>query len=178
MKWKLISALALVAIAVTAVVGNVGATPANPPLFTGSTIARAQLPELDIKSQVDADVWKAMLKTKGVSDLYVQQNVFKPGATSGWHTHPGPSLITVTQGTVTVYDGDDPTCTPQVYSASSQGTGFVDIGGGAVPCHPKRGFGRRADDRRAADSGGRAPQDRRAQPEPRQLPVLTRLEER
>ncbi len=132
MKWKLISVLALVAIAVTAVVGNVGATPANPPLFTGSTIARAQLPELDIKSHVDADVWKAMLKTKGVSDLYVQQNVFKPGATSGWHTHPGPSLITVTQGTVTVYDGDDPTCTPQVYGASAQGTGFVDVGGGAV----------------------------------------------
>jgi quercetin dioxygenase-like cupin family protein len=132
MKWKLISALWLVAIAVTAVVGNVGATPANPPSFSSSTIARAQLPQLDIKSQVDADVWKAMLKTKGLSDLYVQQNVFKPGGTSGWHTHPGPSLITVTQGTVTVYDGDDPTCTPHEYSASSQGTGFVDIGGGAV----------------------------------------------
>ena len=131
MKWKLIFALALVAVGVAAVGGEVRATPSNA-LFSSSTIARAQLDELDIKSQLDPNVWKLMLKTKGFSDLYVQQNVFKPGATSGWHTHPGPSLITVTQGTVTVYDGDDPTCTPHEYSASPQGTGFVDIGGGAV----------------------------------------------
>jgi quercetin dioxygenase-like cupin family protein len=131
MKWKVIFAVLLVAVGLAALGGKVRATPSNA-LFSSSTIARAQLDELDIKSQMDSDVWKMMLKTKGLSDLYVQQNVFKPGATSGWHTHPGPSLITVTQGTVTVYEGDDPTCTPHEYSASSQGTGFVDIGGGAV----------------------------------------------
>jgi predicted metal-dependent enzyme (double-stranded beta helix superfamily) len=131
MKWKVILALLLVAAGVAALGGKVGATPSNS-LFSSSTIARAQLGELNIKSQLDPDVWKMMLKTKGLSDLYVQQNVFKPGATSGWHTHPGPSLVIVTQGTVTVYEGDDPTCTPHEYSASSQGTGFVDIGGGAV----------------------------------------------
>ena len=97
MKWKLILALVLVAIGVAALVGNVRATPSNA-LFSSSTIARAQLDELDIKSHTDSDIWKMMLKTKGLSDLYVQQNVFKPGATSGWHTHPGPSLVTVTQG--------------------------------------------------------------------------------
>jgi uncharacterized cupin superfamily protein len=131
MKWKVIVVLAVIAVGVAAFAGKVRATPSNPPLFSSSTIARAQLGELDIKSKTDADVWKMMLKTKGLSDLYVQQNVFKPGATSGWHTHPGPSLIIVTQGTVTVYEGDDPTCTPHQYSAS-QGTGFVDVGGGAV----------------------------------------------
>jgi hypothetical protein len=46
-----------------------------------------------------------------------------------WHTHPGPSLIIVTAGTVTAYDGDDPTCTPHVYP---QGLSFVDLGGGHV----------------------------------------------
>ena len=36
-------------------------------------------------------------------------------------------------GTVTVYDGDDPTCTPKVYSATGTGpNGFVDVGGGEV----------------------------------------------
>jgi quercetin dioxygenase-like cupin family protein len=56
------------------------------------------------------------------------RNTFQPGGGhSGWHTHPGPSLITVTSGTISNYSGDDPTCTPQVYSA---GMGFVDPGAG------------------------------------------------
>lgn len=66
------------------------------------------------------------LRTKGASDVYVVSNVFVPGGNSGWHTHPGPSLITVKSGTITAYDGDDPDCTPHVYVA---GTGFVDPGG-------------------------------------------------
>ena len=70
--------------------------------------------------------WQAKINTKGRSDLYVQSNVWAPGGTTGWHTHPGPSLIIVTAGAVTAYDGDDPTCTPHVYS---QGMGFVDPGG-------------------------------------------------
>jgi quercetin dioxygenase-like cupin family protein len=110
------------------------ATPSNSG-FSSSTIARAQLDALDIKGETDA--WELELKTKGRSDLFVQQNLFRaatasqPAGSSGWHTHPGPSLIIVTQGTVTVYEGDDPTCTPHEFSAS-QGKGFVDIGGGAV----------------------------------------------
>lgn len=35
----------------------------------------------------------------------------------------------MTAGTVTAYEGDDPACTPRVYS---QGMGFVDPGGGHV----------------------------------------------
>ena len=50
-----------------------------------------------------------------------------PGGTSGWHTHPGPSIVVVKSGTATLYDGDDPTCTPQVYEAGSV---FLDRGGG------------------------------------------------
>ena len=61
--------------------------------------------------------------------MYVQSNVWEPGGTSGWHSHPGHSLILVMTGTVTAYEGDDPTCTPHVYS---QGMGFVDPGGDHV----------------------------------------------
>ena len=35
-------------------------------------------------------------------------------------------MITVTAGAVTVYEGDDPACTPLVYTV---GMGFVDEGG-------------------------------------------------
>jgi len=74
-------------------------------------------------------VWLSLQKTKGPSDLYVLSNVWQPGGSTGWHTHPGHSLITVTAGTLTEYEGDDPSCTPQVYT---QGMGFVDQGGDHV----------------------------------------------
>jgi len=103
--------------------GTVLATPSSG--FTGTTIAAAQFGEIDVKNFTIP----ASLKTQGLSDVYVQSNVWAPGGTTGWHSHPGHSLILVTAGAVTAYDGDDPTCTPHVYT---QGMGFVDPGGGHV----------------------------------------------
>jgi quercetin dioxygenase-like cupin family protein len=56
----------------------------------------------------------------------VQRNTWQPRGSTGWHSHPGRSLIIVTLGTVTDYEGDDPKCTPHVYS---KGMGFIDQGG-------------------------------------------------
>jgi predicted metal-dependent enzyme (double-stranded beta helix superfamily) len=120
----------LVALTGTALyVGNVFATSSTG--FTSTTLAKAQFGELDSHVHTVPADWQTWIKTKGVSDLYVQSNVFAPGGSSGWHTHPGPSLITVTAGTVTVYEGDDPSCSPKVYSVNGT-NGFVDVGGGDV----------------------------------------------
>ena len=73
--------------------------------------------------------WNLKLKVKGDSDVYIVQSTFPPGTDTGWHTHPGPSLITVTAGQLTVYEADDPTCTPHVYHA---GESFTDIGCGDI----------------------------------------------
>lgn len=83
--------------------------------------------EIDVaaKAGKGEDKWKVRIDTNGASQLYVVRNTFQPGGHTGWHTHPGPSLISVTSGTITAYDSDDPTCTPHVYPA---GTGFVDAG--------------------------------------------------
>jgi hypothetical protein len=98
--------------------------------FTGTTLAVGRFDDIDVHNfTLHASFWQARLKTRGLSDVYVQSNVWAPGGTTGWHTHPGHSLITVTAGTVTVYEGDDPSCTPHVYS---QGMGFVDPGGDHV----------------------------------------------
>jgi quercetin dioxygenase-like cupin family protein len=59
----------------------------------------------------------------------VVENTVTPGGLSGWHTHPGPSLVTVKSGTASFYDADDPTCTPRVYTT---GSGFIDRGNGRV----------------------------------------------
>ena len=60
------------------------------------------------------------------SDVYVAKNTAAPGADSGWHSHPGPSLVIVKSATATVYEGDDASCTAVTYAA---GTGFIDAGG-------------------------------------------------
>lgn len=121
----------------TGYVGNVLATPASG--FAGSTIAVGRLAAFDVTNQVLSDdpdpsdskknVWLSFQKTKGPSDLYVQSNVWVPGGSTGWHTHPGHSLITVTAGTVTAYEGDNLSCTPNVYTV---GMTFVDPGGDHV----------------------------------------------
>ena len=87
------------------------------------------------KSWVDSDVWLSWQRTKGKSDLYIQSNVWQPGGTTGWHSHPGHSLIIITAGTVTDYESDARHCTPHVYSA---GMTLVDEGGDHTHIHPQR----------------------------------------
>jgi quercetin dioxygenase-like cupin family protein len=131
MRKKLVVAFALVALALSAYAGGVLATPGSG--FGGTTLAKATFG--DIFSHVHAKVpqfWNEVIQTQGASDLYVQQNTWQPGGSTGWHTHPGPSFVIVTQGSVTVYEGDDPTCTPHVYTANTADDAFVDIGGGDV----------------------------------------------
>ena len=66
---------------------------------------------------------------KDATDTVVTTTTIAPGGSTGWHSHPGPAFIVVTQGTLTVYDGDDPACTPHTYGP---GTGFLDAGLGHV----------------------------------------------
>jgi quercetin dioxygenase-like cupin family protein len=73
--------------------------------------------------------WFLKTKIRGDSDVYVTRHTFEPGQHTGWHTHPGPSLITVVAGELTVYEADNPNCTPVIYHT---GESFTDIGCGDV----------------------------------------------
>jgi hypothetical protein len=110
-------------------VGKISATPAAG-FFKATTIATGTFGEIDAFNQTsknelpagnDGDVWLPLQKTKGQSDLYVQSNFWpavnpetKTVASTGWHAHPGHSLITVTSGSITDYMAD---CMPHVYTA-------------------------------------------------------------
>lgn len=104
----------------------------DPVGFTGTTIAQGRFVPLDVTNYFvpttypKTGVWMSFEKTNSQSDLYVQNNSWDPGGSTGWHSHPGHSLIIVTQGTVTDYEGNDKNCTPHVYTA---GQSFVDEGG-------------------------------------------------
>ena len=108
------------------------ATPAmatDPVGFTSTTIAKGRFAPIDASSYFISDkgkVWLSLQKTIGKSDGYVLSNVWQPGGSTGWHTHLSHTLIIVTAGAVTQYEGDDPSCTPHVYTA---GMTFVDRGG-------------------------------------------------
>lgn len=70
-----------------------------------------------------------LLKMVNAKDTVVQQIVMSPGGQTGWHSHPGPVIVLIKAGTMTFYDGDDPTCSPITYNA---GQSFVDSGQGHV----------------------------------------------
>jgi len=128
MKSKAFFALLAALLGVGAYVGNILATPQAGQ--TTSTVAQASFEPLHVKGKAKpANVWHVRMKTHGLSDFYVIDNVFAPGGTTGWHSHPGPSLIFVKTGTITNYLGDDRHCQPHVYTA---GQGFVDEGGDDV----------------------------------------------
>jgi hypothetical protein len=114
------------AVVVTALhfAANVWATPALG--FAATTIMSGTFGEIDVlnkpivpdsgENDRRAKTWLSLQKAEGRSDLYVQSNIWQPGGSTGWHTHPGNSLIIVTEGTITEYEGPDPECKPHVYT--------------------------------------------------------------
>lgn len=63
------------------------------------------------------------------ADVFVQHVRLGANAPTGWHTHPGPALVTVVKGSLTYEDAEAKTCNRITYAA---GEGFVDRGFGHV----------------------------------------------
>jgi quercetin dioxygenase-like cupin family protein len=136
MKAKMVWALVAAVLGATVYGGVVFATPSSG--LTTTILAKSTFDDLHLRGQAltkvagsngwshQKRVWLALLKTRGLSDIYVVDNKIAAGGTTGWHSHAGPSLIFVVAGSITNYTSDDPSCTPQTYTA---GQGFVDPGG-------------------------------------------------
>ena len=120
----LFAAAALVALA-----AFVGVTKAEGPSgVTPTVLARGTYPGFNVRSDPHGAIADFRAHSTAPVDIIVRQHDYAVGSTTGWHVHPGPIFITVTQGTLTYYELDDP-CTPHVVTA---GQGFVDSGGGHV----------------------------------------------
>jgi len=119
------SAVALVTLLVTAVTVAMASTPSG---VTPTLLARGTYDAFKVASYpAGAGMFKA--EAKQPVDVVVRRHDYAPGASTGWHAHPYPVFITVTQGTLTFYEYDDPTCTPIVVTA---GHGYVDSGRGHI----------------------------------------------
>jgi quercetin dioxygenase-like cupin family protein len=67
--------------------------------------------------------WGMILKTLDDTDIGADRLTLQPNGYSGWHAHPANVFVTVTEGTITWYDGSDPLCTSRTYSA---GQSFIE----------------------------------------------------
>jgi quercetin dioxygenase-like cupin family protein len=85
--------------------------------------------EVSIDVTVTAQDGEAETASVTSGDVMVQRVLVGPSGTTGWHSHPGPAIVTIVAGTLTLFDADDPTCTGQDYAA---GEAFVDLGAGHV----------------------------------------------
>ena len=122
MKKLIGGAAVLAALAVLVIVATALATPGVG--VTSTLFAVGTFDQLEAKT-LSSD-WQARISTKGATDVHILENRIAPGGTFGWHSHPGPSIVVVKAGALTLYHGDDPSCTPHVVPA---GSGFVDDGG-------------------------------------------------
>lgn len=62
------------------------------------------------------------LKARPDTNTVVASFTFGPNSSTGWHTHPGRTLVTVKSGTFTVYHAEE--CEPMVYGP---GDAFVEL---------------------------------------------------
>jgi len=73
--------------------------------------------------------FSAHLETDGAANFIVQDVIFAPGGTTGWHKHPGVLLLSLTADSSSVdwYDGN---CAKHVYKAGdswTEGTKLHDV---------------------------------------------------
>jgi len=107
------------------------ATPASGVTFT--VLNRATVPEFDARrrylqesddpSRPGRMPWKIEMEATRTIDVVTVLFTVQPGGDSGWHTHPGPAIFTISAGALTMYDADDPACTPHLFPA---GTGSIE----------------------------------------------------
>lgn len=96
------------------------ATPGNG--FQPSGIVNGHFGTLHVNTAGDkTGKWGLILKTLDGTDIGSDRLTVQPQGFSGWHAHPGPVFVTVTQGTIEWYDAA--LCTAHVYTA---GQSFVE----------------------------------------------------
>jgi quercetin dioxygenase-like cupin family protein len=111
--------LAAVGLALLTAVVMVGVAIATPPSGVTAETWRGNVQgQLNLFTQFSPGV-SARIKTKGAFEIVVQKIVAEPGATFGWHYHPGENVNVVAQGTLSLYHAKK--CTREVVYPTGSG---------------------------------------------------------
>jgi len=117
------------AVTLLAFAGFVAVANAEPPSgVTPTLLARGTYDAFNVESDRQGPI-DFIAEAKAPADVLARRHDYGPHSTTGWHSHPGPVFVTVTLGTLTYYESNDPICTPHTVQA---GQGFVDDGRGHV----------------------------------------------
>lgn len=96
--------------------------------FASTVLARGSFSDaIDATFRIKEDRATQVVHVDDPTQMVMAKITFAAGAALPWHTHPGPALVTVTSGELTVVDGDD--CSVRRYPA---GASFMDPGQGHV----------------------------------------------
>ena len=90
------------------------------PVQARGTLGPNEGPNLVVNSKTGVH-----LKALGSTNIVTQQIRIAPGGNTGWHSHPGPVLVTVKSGSIQLFYASDTSCQGVVYEA---GDSFVDRG--------------------------------------------------
>lgn len=93
-----VAILALALVAVLIVLPRDQATATPPSGITAQLLARGTVAQAS-----HVRVAGVRLATRGPVDVATVHVTFQPGGSTGWHTHPGPALVTVTSGELTLH---------------------------------------------------------------------------
>jgi quercetin dioxygenase-like cupin family protein len=85
----------------------------------GSSVTAELLASGDLEGPIRVKFKDGSKVDMDVTRILTYRITIAPGGVSGWHQHGGPHSILVVSGTLTYYEGDDPTCTGVNYSAGS-----------------------------------------------------------
>ena len=92
--------------------------------FTPAPIVNGHFGTLNVNTSKDkTDKWGLHLKTLDDTDIGANRIGVAGGGISGWHAHPSPVFVTVTQGSITWVDGSDPLCKATTYTT---GQSFIE----------------------------------------------------
>jgi hypothetical protein len=115
----------VVALAGAAILGVAQATPpsgqSTETLARGTTADALLLRAQGTLPNQKAGPWRGSYRAPW--DVVALRITLPPGASTGWHRHPGPGFMVVTQGAVTVYAND---CTKTTYT---KGQAYVEVPG-------------------------------------------------
>lgn len=126
-RFRLAATVASAAMMVLVFAGSTLGTPGGN-VISAPILARGDFTDqVGIKVKFERDGHMVVSRAPDAGEVVVQEVTIGPGGTTGWHSHPGPVVVVVKQGTLTYVRADGGVCTSTPYSA---GTAFVDPGQG------------------------------------------------
>ena len=126
-RFRLAATVVSAAVMVLVFTGTTVGTPGGS-VISAPILARGDfVDQVGIKVKFERDGRTVVSRAPDAGEVVVQEVTIGPGGTTGWHSHPGPVVVVVKQGTLTYVRADGGECTSTPYPA---GTAFVDPGQG------------------------------------------------